>query len=226
MAETQLKRLFPEESDESIKGAVSAAGGDLEKAVSEVRRNQKTRLQFDKKTILPGEPGFCSFSMMPVVLVTAVDSAGKPSVCTVGAWSVVNAEPKMFGVSMCERDFGPYFWRRYTSKCIDETGEFVINIPHAGLTDAWMAVASRSRTREPDLDKFALAGITMAPASKVKAPLIAECPVSMELVVKGRLNLPTHDFIVGEVVAYHSALNHDPRIESLDFRSTPTLKLK
>ncbi len=159
----------------------------------------------DKRISFPGDADFSPFYPGSVVLITAVDSAGKVDICTVGAWALVNGVPNMFGIAMCARPSGESFWKRYTTTCIEQTGEFVINIPHAGLAEAWDICGSVSLTRQPDADKFALAGLTPAPAAKVKAPLIVECPVNIECRVHSKLELPTHDWIVGEPLACHTA---------------------
>ena len=159
----------------------------------------------EKQVYFPGEKGFTSFYPGSIILVTAVDAAGKADICTVGAWSLVNGVPRMFGVAMCARPAGEYFFKRYTTECIQQTGEFVINIPHAGLAKAWNICGTVSLTTQPHADKFSLAGLTPAPAVKVKAPLIAECPVNIECRVHSKLELPTHDWIVGEPLACHRA---------------------
>ena len=159
----------------------------------------------EKQTTFPDDPNFSPFYPGSVCMVTAVDAAGKADICTVGAWALVNGVPRMFGIAMCARPAGSYFWKRYTTTCIEQTGEFVINIPHAGLAKAWGVCGSVSLTKQADADKFALAGLTPAPAVKVAAPLIAECPVNIECRVHSKLALPTHDWIVGEPLAYHTA---------------------
>jgi len=159
----------------------------------------------EKRTAFPDDPGFSIFYPGSVCLVSAVDAAGKADICTVGAWALVNGAPRLFGIAMCARAAGEYFWKRYTTTCIEQTGEFVINIPHAGLKDASDVCGSVSLTTRPDADKFALANLTAAPAAKVKAPLIAECPVNIECRVHSSLELPTHDWIVGEPLACHTA---------------------
>ena len=158
-----------------------------------------------KQVAFPGDDGFCSFYPGSVCLVSAVDADGKADICTVAAWALVNGAPRMFGIAMCVRSSGKTFWKRYTTTCIEQTGEFVINIPHAGLKKAWDVCGTVTLTREPDADKFALAGLTAAPAAEVKAPLIAECPVNIECRVHSKLELPTHDWIVGEPLACHTA---------------------
>ena len=157
----------------------------------------------DKKTSFPGDEGFSVFFPGSVVMVTAVDAAGKADICTVGAWSLVNGDPHMYGIAMCVRPSGSCFWKRYTTTCIEQTGEFVINIPHAGLEEAWNICGTVSLNDKPDADKFALAKLTRATASKVAAPLIAECPINIECRVHSKLELPTHDWVVGHPLACH-----------------------
>ncbi len=159
-----------------------------------------------KKTVsYPGEEGFSTFYPGSIVMVSAVDAEGKADICTVGAWALVNGVPRLFGIAMCTRQAGSYFFKRYTTTCIEQTGEFVINIPHSGLKKAWDVCGTVTLTTDPDADKFALARLTREPAAKVKAPLIAECPVNIECRLHSKLELPTHDWIVGEPVACHSA---------------------
>jgi len=230
--EKTLERMFPTLPQETI-AEVALGAPDLEQAVAELRKRQKDRLVLTRAVALPTEPAFSKALStavpMPIVLVTALDADGGACLCTVGAWSLVNAVPRMYGVALCEREAGPAypgFWRRHTSAAVDATNEFAINIPHAGLADAWIAAASRSRTREPSLDKFALAGLTPAPAKVIRAPLVAECPVSIECVVRARLQLPTHDWVVGEAVAVHSALGgNDLRVAGFSWPPAPTLSL-
>ena len=178
----------------------------------------------DKRTTFPGDPDFQPFYPGSVVLVTAVDAAGTADICTVGAWALVNGDPRLFGIAMCARSAGATFWKRYTTTCIEQTGAFVINIPHAGLKDAWGVCGSVSRTRQPEADKFALAALTPAPAARVDAPLIAECPVNIECTVHSKLELPTHDWIVGQPVALHTAAAVAEGTAALEWNNAPVLR--
>ena len=159
-----------------------------------------------QKTItLPESPGFSPFYPGSICLVTAVNAAGRADICTVEAWALVNGSPRLYGIAMCARTSGQYFRKRYTTACIEQTGQFVINIPHAGLKKAWDICGAISLNDDPAADKFVLAGLTRAHALKVAAPLIAECPVNIECRVYSKLELPTHDWIVGEPLACHTA---------------------
>ncbi|MDY7009285.1 MAG: flavin reductase family protein [Planctomycetota bacterium] len=177
-----------------------------------------------KRLSFPGDADFSPFYPGSIILVTAVDSSGKADICTVGAWALVNGVPKMFGIAMCARPAGKSFWKRYTTTCIEQTGEFVINIPHAGLAEAWGLCGSVSLTRQPEADKFAIAHLTPAQPAKVKAPLIAECPVNIECRVHSKLELPTHDWIVGEPLACHTAIDVLDGKTNLAWKNAPVMK--
>lgn len=53
------------------------------------------------------------------------------------------------------------------------------------------------------VDKFAETGLTPESAAKVKAPLIKECPVNIECVVKKQMPLGAHHLFLGEIVQVH-----------------------
>jgi flavin reductase (DIM6/NTAB) family NADH-FMN oxidoreductase RutF len=77
----------------------------------------------------------------------------------------------------------------------------VVNLPTVGLVekvDRCGTVSGR------DVDKFATIGLTPLPASVVKPPLIAECPINVECVVRDVIEMGDHDTFVGEVVAVHA----------------------
>ncbi len=54
-----------------------------------------------------------------------------------------------------------------------------------------------------DTDKFASMGWKQVAAQKVRPPLIDECPVQMECVVREMISLGSHDLFLGEIVALH-----------------------
>jgi flavin reductase (DIM6/NTAB) family NADH-FMN oxidoreductase RutF len=89
---------------------------------------------------------------------------------------------------------------RYSHKLIENSKEFVVNIPPAKIvkeTD-YCGVTSGK-----DVDKFAETKLTPEPADKVKAPLIRECPVNMECKLKSTVPLGAHDLFIGEIVQVH-----------------------
>jgi len=161
--------------------------------------------QLNKKTVLAGQKAFSEFYPGSIALITAVDSEGRADICTVGVWDLVNGKPPMYGIPLCNKDIDTRFFKRYTLICIEETGEFVINIPDVNLRTAWGRCAGVTLRKDINADKFAIAGITRAEPAVVKVPLIAECPINIECRVVDKLSLPCHDWIVGEAVAVHRA---------------------
>lgn len=128
----------------------------------------------------------------PVLLVSACLPGKPPNVLTVAWAGVLCSDPPTVGVSIRPN--------RYTYNMIRESGEFVVNVPSADIlrqVDRCGVVSGR------DVNKFELTGLTPLPASKIGAPLIAECPVNLECRVTQVLSLGSHDLFVGQVVATH-----------------------
>ncbi|MEE9202198.1 MAG: flavin reductase family protein [Dehalococcoidia bacterium] len=132
----------------------------------------------------------------PVTLVTCVDDLGRPNIITLAWAGVVCSEPPQIGIAVRPSRHSYHILRR--------SGQFVVNIPSQEVlhaTDVCGTVSGR------DHDKFALTGLTPLPATKVSAPLIAQCPINLECVLRHQLALGSHDLFIGEVVAYH--IRHD-----------------
>ncbi len=128
----------------------------------------------------------------PVVLVTCVDSNGEPNIITLAWAGTVCSEPPTIALGIRPT--------RYSHKLIKNSKEFVVNIPTAKIikeTD-YCGVTSGK-----DIDKFSETKLTQEQADKVKAPLIRECPVNMECVLKAIVPLGAHDMFLGEIVQVH-----------------------
>jgi flavin reductase (DIM6/NTAB) family NADH-FMN oxidoreductase RutF len=139
----------------------------------------------------PGKPDAALFPL-PVVLVTSVDKAGRPNVITLAWAGMVCSDPPMLSISIRPG--------RYSHGLIKEQKEFVVNIPTSDIvkeTDICGTVSGR------DTDKFKMTGLHTEPAKEVKAPLITECPVSLECKVKDSILLGTHEMFIAEIVAVH-----------------------
>jgi flavin reductase (DIM6/NTAB) family NADH-FMN oxidoreductase RutF len=127
---------------------------------------------------------------VPVVLVTC--GAEKPNIVTLAWVGTVCSDPPMVGIAVRPG--------RHSHGLIQETGEFVVNIPGEELLEATDRCGHVSGS---DVDKFAETGLTALSAAEVAAPLIAECHVNMECKVRQKLELGAHDLFLGEVVAVH-----------------------
>jgi flavin reductase (DIM6/NTAB) family NADH-FMN oxidoreductase RutF len=127
---------------------------------------------------------------LPAVLVTSRDESGKTNVLTVSWTGVACSDPPMITLGIRPS--------RHSHDIIKRTGECVVNVPNAdsvAVVDRSGGISGRGG------DKLAELGLKTAPASKVKAPLLADCPLNLECQVRHVIPLGAHDLFVLEVVA-------------------------
>ena len=147
---------------------------------------------------------------MPVVMVSCQKKGEKPNIITI-AWSgIACSEPPMITVAIRKG--------RFSHGIISESKEFVANI----ITENLLEQTDYCGTHSGRLvDKFKEMKLTPIKATKVGVPLIKECPINLECVVKTITNLGSHDLFIGEIVATHIDS------EYLDDRKRPDIaKLK
>jgi flavin reductase (DIM6/NTAB) family NADH-FMN oxidoreductase RutF len=128
----------------------------------------------------------------PVVLLSAVAEGARPNIITLAWAGVACSQPPMLSVAIRQH--------RHSYGLVTSSREFVVNIPRAAQL---AAVDTAGTASGRDHDKFTELGLTPAPATVVKAPLIAECPINLECVVRHQLFLGVHDLFIAEVVAVH-----------------------
>ncbi len=129
---------------------------------------------------------------LPAVMVSCQKKGEKPNIITLAWVGVVCSEPPMVGIAIRKN--------RFSFDIIKESKEFVINVPRGGLLKATDFCGT---TSGKDVDKFAECGLTPVKGSKVNAPLIEECPVNLECVVRQMPDLGSHYLFIGEIVATH-----------------------
>ena len=127
---------------------------------------------------------------LPVVMVSAADKEGRDDIITVALAGTVCTNPPMVSISIRPE--------RYSYHMIRETGEFVINLTTEELAFATDYCGVKSGR---DVDKFKETGLTREKAEKVKAPMIAEAPVSIECKVKEIRELGSHHMFIAQVAA-------------------------
>ena len=126
---------------------------------------------------------------LPAVLISCGESDEEYNLFTVAWTGTVCTNPPMCYISVRPE--------RHSYEIIKRTGEFVINLTTASLARAtdWCGVRSGR-----DYDKFAEMGLTAEAAAVVKAPIVAESPVSIECRVKQIVPLGSHDMFIADVV--------------------------
>ncbi|HJM51562.1 MAG TPA: flavin reductase family protein [Alphaproteobacteria bacterium] len=91
---------------------------------------------------------------------------------------------------------------------VEETGEFVVNLVTEVLTDEMNATSAHV---DPEVDEFALAGLTATPSQLVKPPRVAQSPAQMECRYLQTVALASSDaewqnaVVLGEVIGIHIA---------------------
>ncbi len=113
----------------------------------------------------------------PVVLLSvAGHDKEKPNIMTLAWVGTVCSDPPMLSVAIRPN--------RHSHGLVNAAREFVVNVPSAAqleevdLAGVWSGA---------EHDKFKELGLTASPASRVDAPLIEECPVNIECVVRHQL---------------------------------------
>jgi flavin reductase (DIM6/NTAB) family NADH-FMN oxidoreductase RutF len=142
----------------------------------------------------------------PVVLVT-VGQGAAANVITIAWTGMVSDSPSMIGISMMHS--------RHSYGLLCSLREFVVNIPRASDVDK-VDVAGTVSGRK--MAKFAKIGFTPVQASKVRPPLILECPINIECALRHQVMLGKYDLFIGEVVAAH----YDDDVLDSQGRFTPT----
>lgn len=126
---------------------------------------------------------------LPPVLVSC-GSVERPNALTVAWTGIINTIPPKTYVSIRPT--------RYSYELIRESGEFVINLATSELIRAVDFCGVRSGR---EVDKFARMKLTPVPAQEVSAPLIDECPLSLECRVTQVLSLGSHDMFLADILA-------------------------
>lgn len=132
---------------------------------------------------------------IPPVLVSC-GTPEAPNVFTVAWAGIVNTHPPRVSISVRPS--------RHSYGLIQQSGEFVINLPITALAQAvdWCGVKSGR-----DVNKFEAMNLTALPASQVGCPLVGESPVNLECKVFQQIPLGTHDLFLADVVAVNVSEN-------------------
>jgi flavin reductase (DIM6/NTAB) family NADH-FMN oxidoreductase RutF len=130
---------------------------------------------------------------VPVVLVSCRDAAnGRDNIIAIAWCGVASSKPPILSISLRPS--------RFSHPIIEKTGDFVVNIP---TTDMVREVDFCGLHSGSEVDKFKSCNLHPVKSSKISSPLIQECPVNIECVVREKHRLGSHDMFLGEVVAVH-----------------------
>ena len=126
---------------------------------------------------------------VPPVMVSCGDME-RANIVTVAWTGILNTIPPKTYISLRPS--------RYSYEIIKKTGEFVINLTTAELirtADSCGVYTGRK------VDKFTKYSLTKTEAFEVSAPVIGECPLSLECRVTDIVPLGSHDMFIADIVA-------------------------
>ena len=150
---------------------------------------------------LPHDPFNAIVGPRPIGWISSVSQAGVPNLAPYSFFNAFNYTPPIVGfASIGAKD---------TLRNVQETGEFVWNLATRSLAEAMNASCAAV---PPEVDEFALAGLSALPSRLVGAPRVAESPVSFECKVTQVIQLQGANgdavatwLVLGEVVGVHIA---------------------
>lgn len=129
---------------------------------------------------------------LPAVLVTCGELNVNHNILTISWAGTICTEPAMVSISIRPE--------RHSYEIIRQSKEFVINLTTESMVKAVDYCGVKSGK---DVNKFADTKLTPIPATKVKAPMIAESPVNIECKLVEIKKLGSHDLFIAKVVAVH-----------------------
>jgi flavin reductase (DIM6/NTAB) family NADH-FMN oxidoreductase RutF len=126
---------------------------------------------------------------MHTVLVSCAGRNGKPNIITL-AWAMpTSINPPLVAISVAPK--------RHSYRLIEETKEFVVNIPTMDILDETLFCG---RTSGKNHDKFKETGLTKSRSRKVKPPIIKECVAHLECKLHSQFTTGDHTIFVGKIV--------------------------
>jgi len=123
-------------------------------------------------------------------LITACDGEGRVNVMTAGMIMLASHEPPLLVLGISPK--------RYSHRMIEESKEFVVNIPGKEIVDEvnFCGITSGRST-----DKIKACNFTLIESEKVKAPSIKECIAHLECRVQDSFITGDHTLFLARVVA-------------------------
>lgn len=127
----------------------------------------------------------------PIVLVTSAWN-GESNIMTMGWHMMMQFDPALLGC---------YIWSgNHSYELIRNSQQCVINVPTLELVDQVVAVGNNTGSA---VDKFGQFGLTPTAATRVEAPLIAECYASFECQLYDAKLIDEYGLFIWEVVKAH-----------------------
>ena len=149
---------------------------------------------------------------LPVVLISTVSEGG---ILNAAPWSCVTPVLRPLDEVLIAS-----WLKRDTLDNIRQTGEFVINVPRAGMEEAVMICA---RNYPPEKDEFQEAGLLARRSSAVKPPGIEGCLAWAECRLEEEIAREKYVLIVGRVVHLEVDDRFFSEVDGMDYENAMPL---
>lgn len=140
---------------------------------------------------LTGNTVLC-MQQVPQTIVSCRDKEGHNNALVVGFVANVSLDPVMVMAGIVPT--------RYSHHMIKENDCFVINLPRKDFKKEYDYLGSHSGR---DGDKFEALNLKWEDATYINAPILSDCPVSIECSVVESTMPGTHELFIGKVEAVH-----------------------
>ncbi len=140
----------------------------------------------------------------PIAWVSTISEDGTNNLAPYSFFNAISGDPPVVCFAPSRKPAGDN--KKDTLRNLEATGVFVVNIVSEHLAEAMNQSAADV---PPDVDEFALAGVSVEPASMIDAPMVKEALAKMECRVRQIIPLgdrPTSGILVlGDVLCFHFA---------------------
>jgi flavin reductase (DIM6/NTAB) family NADH-FMN oxidoreductase RutF len=134
----------------------------------------------------------------PIAWVSSLGDDGVPNLAPFSFFMAVCNDPPTVAFSSGRRAGN----KKDTVRNIEHTQDFVVNLVDDALAEQMNLTSGEY---PPEVDEFALTGLTAAPSIKVTAPRVVEAPINLECRVVQILPVGhgPHSLVLGEIVYFH-----------------------
>lgn len=138
----------------------------------------------------------------PIAWVSTASEDGTNNLAPYSFFNAISGDPPVVCFAPSRKPAGDN--KKDTFRNLEASGVFVVNIVSEHLAEAMNRSAAEV---PPEVDEFALAGVTPEPATMIQAPMVKEALAKMECRVRQIIPLgdqPTSGILVlGDVLCFH-----------------------
>jgi flavin reductase (DIM6/NTAB) family NADH-FMN oxidoreductase RutF len=157
-------------------------------------------MQFDMAQLAPRDRYKLLVSTVvprPIALVTSVDGSRRVNAAPFSFFNVLGSDPPLLGLGIGDRNLD---MPKDSARNIRQSLEFVVNLVDESIAGSMNICAVDF---PPEMSEIAAAGLNTLPSTRVKAPRIAESPVSFECREVQTIEIGRNRVIFGEVLQMH-----------------------